>query len=226
MMEPSRLIDVEGGPALQLLRAAQDVSPAPAGAADRALRALGLATPAPAVAAPTLAVVKWLALGVVIGVGGSAVAVATHNPPSAAPLQQPAATTSTVSVPAPIASSVVSEPQLAPNSPVVKRRTEIPSSPSGASQSATLADEVAELDRVRAALARGSVDRAVVILDEFDLRFSRPQLAPEAGLLRVRALAAAGQTQAAQNLAQRLIASESSPDYAAQVREAAGLKAP
>ncbi|MES1183454.1 MAG: hypothetical protein ABUL60_06540 [Myxococcales bacterium] len=221
MSEPTRLIDVERGRALELLLAARDVAPAPPEAVERALQAVGTAS---AAAVPAWAVVKWLALGVAVGVTGSAVMVLSQRGPEPAAVAQRSPAGVTASAPwAPAPTFIASAPPTPSPSPALVVR---PPSAKGSLPSASLADEVAELDRASALLARGSAERALFVLDQYDARFTRPQLGPEAQLLRVRALSAVGRAPAARELARRLLATNPSLEYAARVREAAALEAP
>jgi hypothetical protein len=223
MSDPRRLVDVERGRARELLLAARDVVPAPPVAVEQALQAIG--STAFAAPVPTWAIVKWLALGVCVGIVGSTL-MASFQPspePKKPPLPSAASATG-------LAASTSSPTLIQPAGPTTAGASTAvvarPTSANPAAPSTTLADEVAQIDRVRAQLARGRADGALLDLDQYDAHFARPQLRPEAQLLRLRALSALGRGPAARELARRLLASDPSADYAARVREAAGLQAP
>lgn len=67
-----------------------------------------------------------------------------------------------------------------------------------------LAEEVQALDAVRVAVGRGDTATALRLLEAFDARFPRPRLGPEAAVLRVEVLVAAGRTDEARRLGQEL----------------------
>jgi hypothetical protein len=87
----------------------------------------------------------------------------------------------------------------------------------------SLRDETRELDRARAAIARGNPRAALAELDRYDAAFRPGALAPEATLLRVRALLAAGDRAGAQTLARSFAAAHPESPHLAQLR---GLLAP
>lgn len=225
MNDPRRLIDVERGRALELLRAARDVAPAPPGAVEQTLQ--GLATAASAGSVSLVATLKWMALGMTVGVGVSGlVAVTTRGEPAAVSSSSPARTASFVAsaraAPQPQVVESVAPPAPSPRTSTVVRQR----SPSLSAPSTALAAEVAELERARTLLSQGDSDRTLGVLDEYASRFAQPQLAPEAALLRIRALSAGGRVEAARELARRLLMGNPSPEYATQVRKAAGVEVP
>jgi hypothetical protein len=237
MKDPTRLINTETGDALSLLRAASQVpAAAPPHVLGQTLGALGVGTVAPVAmgAASSFTVIKALAVGVAIGAGASGVAVKLSEPKpvasASAAARSAASDTRRAAVPevpslrpqpAEPAHEEAAEP--APT-PMVERAAPTVRAPQAA-PAPSLATEIAQLDRARQALATGQPHQALAILDEHG-RQSTTQLGPEASLLRVRALAAAGKRDAAQDLARRLLESATDARYAARLREAAGLESP
>jgi hypothetical protein len=229
MTDPARLADLETGQALELLRAAREVPGAPPGAVEQTLLSLGVGAPAAAVSATatmsSLAVAKWVLLGVAIGTGASATVVSLRQPPNAA-VPQRAVTRAAPSIPS---SATVWGPTESatplPTFPSASSSLSAPSpasSPTAAREPATLAGEIARLDGARAALARGNAVGALSLLDEYDARYPSGQLAPEAALLRARALMAAGNVEAARRLARLLLQQATDEAYAERVRETIG----
>jgi len=79
-----------------------------------------------------------------------------------------------------------------------------------------LARETELVDRARAELAAGQAGPALAILDEYQAQFPRPRYAPEALYLRMEALLAQGNRQAAKQLAKRLASSYPQSPHAAR----------
>jgi hypothetical protein len=95
-----------------------------------------------------------------------------------------------------------------------------PTSSVGAPHSAAgsgAADEVATLDQARTVLGHGDPARALSILDEYARRFPRGALAPEAAVLRIEALVAAGDRAAATRAAQSFLRANPSSPYAQRI---------
>jgi hypothetical protein len=84
-----------------------------------------------------------------------------------------------------------------------------------------LADEVAALDRARR-LAAGDPDRALALLDEYDRRFPRGDLAPEALVLRIEALVRGGERARAETLARSYLQSHPRSPHAKRIRTIVG----
>jgi hypothetical protein len=82
----------------------------------------------------------------------------------------------------------------------------------------TLEREVKMLDAAKQALARGAAHDALSALGAYEREFERGALAPEAQVLRVRALLAAGDREAASAAARRVIASDPEGRHAVVVR--------
>jgi outer membrane protein assembly factor BamD (BamD/ComL family) len=81
-----------------------------------------------------------------------------------------------------------------------------------------LGDEVASMDRSRAALAAGDAAGALRMLDEYDARFASGLLSQESAVLRVEALAKQGSARAAKELGDRFLAEHPTSPHAARVR--------
>lgn len=85
-----------------------------------------------------------------------------------------------------------------------------------------LAQEVALVDRARAALARGDATGALAALDEYEAGFSRRKFAPEALYLRMEALLRTGRSDAAHGVAEALVQSYPTSPHAARARQVLG----
>jgi hypothetical protein len=82
----------------------------------------------------------------------------------------------------------------------------------------TLAEEVKSIDRARAALASGQAAQTLVVLDDYDRRFSKRGFAPEALRLRMEAYTSLGRTAEARAAAERLLASYPNSLHGARAR--------
>jgi hypothetical protein len=87
---------------------------------------------------------------------------------------------------------------------------------------ASLHDEAALLESVRASLAASSPSRALAALDLYDARFASGVLAQEAGVLRVEALLAGGDRIAAGRAAEAFARKYPTSSYVSRVRTLAG----
>ncbi len=90
----------------------------------------------------------------------------------------------------------------------------------------SLAEELAILDQVRAALARGDATSALRALDQREVRFPRGSLGPEAALLRVEALLSRGDEAGARALAEAFLAAHPSGPHAERMRSIIGRTIP
>lgn len=239
MNELEHLLDDDDAPGFALLRAARDVPGPPEGALEQTLSGLGVGGTALAATAGAKAgtaswasVGKWLAAGVALGVAGSAGVTAVQE------WQRPQATvqrTNSVALPSPAHSATTQPAHEQPPAPALSAAP-APAASSGRaargvlpardSKAPGLAAEIERLDQVHHALTRADARAALAALDTYDAEFRGGQLAPEAALLRVRALVAAGQAAAGRELAERLILVSPDPDYAARLREATNGGAP
>jgi hypothetical protein len=84
---------------------------------------------------------------------------------------------------------------------------------------ASVLDEVASLDRARHALADGSAAEALALLTQHEQRYASGTLAPEARVLRIRALLQLGRRTEAERLADEFLALHPHSPHAAQVRD-------
>lgn len=84
---------------------------------------------------------------------------------------------------------------------------------------ASVLDEVASLDHARHALADGSAAEALALLTQHEQRYASGTLAPEARVLRIRALLQLGRRTEAERLADEFLALHPHSPHAAQVRD-------
>jgi hypothetical protein len=89
----------------------------------------------------------------------------------------------------------------------------------GPEASAGLNDEIALLDRARAAINGSRPNEALLRLDEHASRFSKGGLALEAQVLRVQALAAAGRREEASRRAKRILSRSPNSVVAQRLRQ-------
>jgi hypothetical protein len=82
----------------------------------------------------------------------------------------------------------------------------------------SLEREVSAVDAARQALARGAAAEAVARLEAYERDFGDGALLPEARVLEVRALLAAGERARARALGERIIAANPSSSHAEVVR--------
>jgi hypothetical protein len=223
-----------------LILSARRDGPRPA-AVRRTLASIGVAVSLPlgvttvaegAVAAPVVklgAVVltKWLATGVALGVataGGAKVAERALTPDEVvvvSPVPKPdtprAGTSPRATVESP--SGALAEARRAPAPPAPP----ITFAPEGAralapSASASLPEEVRSLDAAQQALSRGDARGALALLDHYETRFASGALMPEARVLTVRALLAAGERTRALSLAKSIMDRDPQGAHAEAVR--------
>jgi hypothetical protein len=253
MIHPKRLLDGDGTEVERLLLSSgRAARPSPHAKWRTAilffLVSIGTVSKAHAVAllgakARAWAVAQWLAIGVGTGAAGW---VAVHAktdlpPPPAAAVVTPAHRR----IPAP---SLPGEPSrvVAPSEPAqveISAPVEAPvpvQAPPTASRSKrsaalapavldspterSIANEIEELDRARAALGTGEPKRAIDRLNRYDRAFPRGTLREEALRLRIEALISAGERATARTLANRFRALY--PDSAHSERLKALVKEP
>jgi len=256
MNEPRRLLD-EGGSDLELsiLRAGRADTPSPT-SRRKALVALGLAgsatvttatstaTAAWVKSAGTVALLKWIGVGVIGGLVTIGV-VAVRSPSSAAPplphgraasgpgprppaellaapIPDPVSTGAPVPpAPAPSGADAVVSPPTAASSPADPRPRASARPPA-----TTLTEEIAALDAASEALGAGDASRALRALDDHDRRFAGGMLGPEAVVLRIDALVLRGDRASAARLGEAFLAAHPRSPHASHIRSSIGAPAP
>ncbi len=189
---------------------------------------------------------KWLVTGVALGVataGGAHVAQRAFDPRAAS-----LSVAATAAPRAPAARVEKREPPSPAEAPPLEREATPPAPPAmlhvGALRGApaplpavtapppssevmpraapeagdSLAREVAAVDAARQALSRGAPVEAVKRLEAYEREFTAGALLPEARVLEVHALLAAGQRARAEALAERIIAADPKSSHAEVVR--------
>jgi hypothetical protein len=91
--------------------------------------------------------------------------------------------------------------------------------PPSSARSSDLDAEVAMLDEIRERLRTGAAVRATALLREYDARFPRGLLQPEAKVLQIEAVAAAGDKARAHDLAVSFLARYPNAPQAARIRQ-------
>jgi hypothetical protein len=86
----------------------------------------------------------------------------------------------------------------------------------------TVAEEVAALDKARAALAAGDGSTALARLDAYERRYPRGTLAPEAAVLRVRALVKLGRSREARSAVEAFVRAHPGSPQASRLRSLVG----
>ena len=98
-----------------------------------------------------------------------------------------------------------------------------PSAPRAANTASDpLSLELSAIESARAALARRDYARALRLLDDYRKRFPKANLMAEATVLRIEALAASGEKQAAARLGKAFLARDPNGPYARRVRSLIG----
>jgi hypothetical protein len=148
---------------------------------------------------------------------GPGAAGALKEPP--APPASPALPEALGDVPSePLAPAArVPDPAVARSAPAAPVPSASPPAIASGSQ-ARLAAEVAALQRTRQSLASGEPAAALRSLDDYDQRFAQPILGPEAMVLRIEALIAAGRVDIARQIAGGMLAAQPDSPYARRVR--------
>jgi hypothetical protein len=186
---------------------------------------------ATASASGVLLVGKWVAIGMAAGLLSSGTAALVEARVEAAAVSTPVAGTAALPreplrqprapavLPA-LASAAPARAAAHPRPLAATPRAVAPVSgpkPAPASNE-TLAAEVASLDSARRALEARDAARALAALEAHDRAFARPRLRPEATLLRLEALVAAGRHADAVRLGQRLLAADPEAAHGRRVR--------
>jgi hypothetical protein len=245
MSDPRRLLDSsDSNLARALLRAGRTSAPPGARrraivAATSALAATSFTTTAAGGALArigSIAALKWLGIGVA-SVGAVSVGVTLHEQvfaiatrhasdpvhlaakaPVPLPMRAPhAPVASPPSAPETSAPPSASETSIAPP-PVVAA----PAPVRVAEQERSIRKEVAALKRASSALASGDAALALAVLQDYGARFPAGSLASEAAVLRIQALAQAGNASAARRAAESFLAAYPRSPYAERVRSVVG----
>ncbi len=166
------------------------------GALGLAAMSTTLATAAVAKAGTSAGASSWLAAGAVAAVvaGGVVASLVATRAPEVTPVA--ARNTPSAVAYAPARSELVVAPTRAPSVAPARHRT-------GANE---LRDEIALVDAARSAIRADAPDRALSLLDHYRHSYPRGELAPEAAVLRIEAVAAAGRTIEARRLARAFLA--------------------
>jgi hypothetical protein len=252
MNEPKRWLNDGASPVMEhLLRAAGREQPS-AGSLERALTSVaaasgvaGVATNAgaAAVASSSGVFLKWTALACVVTLGTAGVGMslssggdaesARRPPPARASSSTPgssfypAVPTNTATPGAPLASAASLPARPPPVSDVGTTR----SAPVAAADEVVvdvdeLAQETQLIERARAHGAAGRATAALDALDEYESRFPVRRYAPEALYLRMKALLALGQHDAARQVATRLATSYPNSPHAVRAESVRGGEKP
>jgi hypothetical protein len=245
MKDPVRLLD-EGATAaeLSLLRAGMSEEPSEQ-AVQRLAALLGVATGAAAVTAATKSsaagavaqgaaskmAAKWLILGAIGVAGGAAITFAVRRPvheappsaarPAGAPrVENPAArdvpALAGEGAPAPKAETAASEQAAVP----AAQERSADGTPRASAPS--IAREIAALDVARRLLGSGNARGALGALDDYEAQVKTGMLRQEATLLRIEALATAGDMGAARRLAHRFLQNHPHSPHENRVRALVG----
>lgn len=210
------------------------------GARDETLAALGF----PVVAAPERFAVRFgrllgssggsllhgVLLALFIGAAaGAAVMFGSSSETASEPSVPSDARAESLRAPSPAEGSVGADVDLA-TAPVITPDS-LPSAPAVASASPakasavsgtvpptdTLAREISRVEAARAALERNEAARALELLDAYEREFSPGAFAVEVSVLRIEALAGAGQTDQARRLGARFLAEHRQGAFARRV---------
>ncbi len=248
MTEPNRwLKDGAPEGVARLLEAARREQPAPAGL-RRTLVGLGIGASAAGIAGKSFAATaagasiskavlisaaKWAGVGLLatVSVVGVVRVVQRSEQPVSGGQNQRARAAASVAVAPSDERAASSKPTVAP---VLEQPAEVRVKPRPAAASPVarpaepaaeapidadkLAEQVKVVDRARAALAQGRPAETLAILNDYESRFSERQLGPEALYLRVEALLATGQREAARKVAERLLALAPQGPHSARAR--------
>ncbi|GEM_PF-1019216 len=185
-----------------------------AGAGTSGATALGLAT-----------VSKWLGAGLLVGLGSTAL-VSEASAPFVAPGARPGAQAAIVEPAAPLTASPVPrtfDQQARATAEPTPEATPVaaPSAPRG-----TIAEEIAAVDRIRAALRAGDAPGAERELLAYRARFAAGTLVPEAELLALEAVAMRGDGAATAAAARAYLARHPRSPHAARARALLARAAP
>jgi hypothetical protein len=230
MSDPRRLLD-EGGTSFEskLLRAGRGDGPAPHNR-RRIAAALGVGSVVATGTVATAASAKtWLGFAssgpfrLTAGIAAGALAiyggVRALAPTSEAPSTKAVATVSRPERP-PVPQEIIAPAPV--ESPRAETTEAPPRRPAAKTASDTLSDELALLDQVRRALARGDYPTALTTLDDHTRRFPKRLLSSEATVLRIETLVKSGELAQAARLGKSFLARHPNGPYAKRVSSLIG----
>ncbi|HEY8073506.1 MAG TPA: outer membrane protein assembly factor BamD [Labilithrix sp.] len=179
---------------------------------------------APKAAATSIAaILKWLAIGVVVA-GGAASGVAYVTRDRSIPTATATATATPIASATPTASATATATTSATDDTPAVTPSSLPAA--RATRADTLADQIAMMDAIRSAIASGNGGRALRLVDDYERRFPRGAFVEEAEALRVEAIAKTGDSAAAQRAADRFLAAHPGSPHAARIRALVKSSAP
>jgi hypothetical protein len=238
MSDLRRLLDSSDSRlARTLLRAGR--TSAPPGARRRAIAAATSAVAATSLTATaaggtlarvgTVAALKWLGVGVAC-VGSVGAGIALHERASQVTprhASEPVLMATTASVPVAVRApdAPASSPRSAPEpsiAPPLVVAAPAPAPARFAAPERSIREEVVVLKRASSALASGDATLALSILRDYGARFPDGSMASEAAVLRIEALARAGDASAARRAAESFLVAYPQSPYAERVRSVVG----
>ncbi len=238
MIDPTRLIEETGGDELEssLLQLARHEGPSADGrrkilAAIAAASATSLTTQqAAASTGKGMTAAKWGVLAVAVVVIPAAILLRNADEPTTLKAVPSALKTPAAAEKAPAATEAAPKDAEGPAPMALEDLPTLPSqvpassgTPAGKPQ-ASLADEVAQLQKAKLALKGGSPARALTELGTYAQRFPRPMLGAEATVLRIEALSQSGDKPHAKTLAEGFLAKNPNSPYAARLRSLTGAR--
>jgi len=218
MTDPERLLNGAGSDfERELLGSLANEQPSPS--LSRRMRqglvALGVLTSAKTGVAAAVAVVALLSVGV------GSVWITQHRavPPAPAALSAPARAVTAPPLPASAAPTLPTTVAVEPAPAVVAARPSAAPTPSAAGD---LREQIAWLDRARAAVRRGDSRGALSELAQYRAKFPRGEFAQEVTVLKIEALVQDGQVAAASSLGKKFLASHPESPHVERIERLLG----
>ncbi|MEZ4221077.1 MAG: hypothetical protein R3B13_09110 [Polyangiaceae bacterium] len=188
-----------------------------AGAGSAASGATGAAVASTAVGkVATLSLVKWLGVGALAGTVLSTGTVMVM--PGRVPTPHTVAAVARPVETAPAAGQVAAPKSTAPTAAVDEADVVVPQPPSSVHAAAAPASELELMDDARSAVLAGDAAKALAALDARERAHGQGMLGPEAEVLRIEALMAAGRRGEAASRAQRFLLQHAQSPHARRVR--------
>lgn len=169
----------------------------------------------------------WIAVSGAVGVGAvtAAMMMIGHQRAPSATSEPAEPRTMATAISTPSSPAVTVQPAMsqigAPAPPEASSSSGVLRGPTPSS-SASIAAELTYLEQARAALSSGNPAYALSLLDQYPMRFPHASMAPEATMLRIESLVAAGDRDAAQRAADTFLASHPTSPYAARIHSLLG----